>query len=59
MDDIRTIRLQSCAVAGRALTFASYNPPKSANNWVNAECLVPVPGRLVHHSDYTQVPLNG
>lgn len=56
MDDIRTIKASILRGGGRALTFASYNPPKSANNWVNAECLVPVPGRLVHHSDYTQVP---
>ena len=56
MDDIRTIKASIIRGGGHAMTFASYNPPKSANNWVNAECLIPVPGRLVHHSDYTQVP---
>jgi phage terminase large subunit len=40
----------------RAFTLYSYNPPKSANNWVNAEALKPVPGRLVHSSCYLDVP---
>ena len=56
MDDIRTIKASIIRGGGHAMTFASYNPPKSANNWVNAECLIPKPGRLVHHSDYTTVP---
>lgn len=56
IDDIRTIKASIIRGGGHAITFASYNPPKSANNWVNAECLIPKPGRLVHHSDYTQVP---
>lgn len=56
MDDIRTIKASIIRGGGHAMTFASYNPPKSANNWVNAECLIPKPGRLVHHSDYTMVP---
>ena len=56
MDDIRTIKASIIRGGGNAITFASYNPPKSANNWVNAECIIPKPGRLVHHSDYTQVP---
>jgi PBSX family phage terminase large subunit len=56
LDDIRTIKASIIRGGGHAFTFYSYNPPKSANNWTNAECLIPVPGRLVHHSDYTQVP---
>ena len=36
--------------------FYSYNPPKSANNWVNSECLVSKDNRLVHHSTYLDVP---
>lgn len=56
MDDIRTIKASIIRGGGHAITFSSYNPPKSANNWVNAECLIDIPGRLVHHSDYTQVP---
>jgi len=34
----------------------SYNPPKSANNWVNAEVQLTRQDRLVHHSNYTTVP---
>lgn len=36
--------------------FGSYNPPQSANNWVNEEMLLDQPDRLVHHSDYRSVP---
>lgn len=36
--------------------FGSYNPPQSANNWVNEEMLLNQPDRLVHHSDYRSVP---
>ena len=56
MEDIRTIKASAIRGGGYAATFLSYNPPKSANNWINAEVLVPKPGMFVHHSDYTQVP---
>lgn len=35
-------------------SFFSYNPPKSKDNWVNKELLIPNPNRVVHSSDYTQ-----
>lgn len=58
MDDVRTI--QASAFRGRAqqrpLTFVSYNPPRSARNWVNAESIRPQSDRLVHHSDYRSLP---
>jgi len=41
---------------GRAFVFYSYNPPKSAQNWVNAEALTVRSDRLVHHSTYLDVP---
>lgn len=56
MEDIRTIKASAIRGGGQALTLYSYNPPISARNWVNAEALVSRPDRLVHHSDYTQVP---
>lgn len=56
MEDIRTIQASVLRGGDLAFTFASYNPPKSTNNWVNAEVLLPVPGRLLDHSDYTMVP---
>ena len=36
--------------------FSSYNPPKSKSSWVNKERLVPDPGRIFHHSSYTEAP---
>ena len=57
MDDIRTIRASLIrGVPGRAATFYTYNPPRSAASWVNAEALVSRPDRLVHSSDYRDVP---
>lgn len=38
------------------MSICSYNPPKSANNWVNAAAMNPPKSRYVHHSNYTMVP---
>lgn len=38
------------------VSFLSYNPPKSARSWLNQEYKIAKPGRIVHHSDYTQAP---
>lgn len=38
------------------IAMCSYNPPKSANNWVNKLALNPPQSCYVHHSDYTMVP---
>lgn len=32
--------------------FSSYNPPKSKDNWVNKELLIPNENRVVHHSTW-------
>ena len=56
MEDIRVIKQSVLRGVDRAFTLYSYNPPKSANNWVNAEALKPVPGRMVHSSCYLDVP---
>lgn len=56
MEDIRTIN-QSLQRGGKKfVVFYSYNPPRSANNWVNTEKLLTRDDRLVHHSDYLGVP---
>ncbi|MCL2545031.1 MAG: phage terminase large subunit [Clostridia bacterium] len=55
MEDIRTIKA-SVIRGGPAITFYTYNPPRSAQNWTNAEALIPRADRLVHHSDYTRMP---
>lgn len=40
----------------RMAVFITYNPPRSANHWLNKEALENKPSRLVHHSCYTDVP---
>lgn len=58
MEDVRTIKASVLrgTESRRAVTFYSYNPPMSAQNWVNGEALQEVPGRRKHHSDYRQMP---
>ena len=56
MQDIRTIKQSVLRGVDRAVTLYSYNPPKSAQNWVNGESLKAVPGRYVHESTYLDVP---
>lgn len=36
--------------------LGTYNPPKSANSWVNRMRQSPPSGWFVHHSDYTMIP---
>ncbi|ASS66222.1 PBSX family phage terminase large subunit [Paenibacillus sp. RUD330] len=56
MEEVRMIN-QSLMRGGPKFTvFYSYNPPKSANNWVNAEVKLTRPDRLAHHSNYLTVP---
>jgi phage terminase large subunit len=56
MEEIRMIN-QSLMRGGSAfVVFYSYNPPKSANNWVNAEVQLTREDRLFHHSNYLTVP---
>ena len=56
MDDIRSILQSLGRGTDRFQAFYSYNPPKSAQNWVNSEALVPHEGRLFHKSDYRDMP---
>ena len=57
MEEIRNI-LQSIfrGTTKKQIAFFSYNPPKSARSWINAEAKVHKDGRFVHSSDYRQVP---
>lgn len=57
MEEIRNI-IQSVfrGEDKRRISFYSYNPPKSGRSWVNQETKIPKDGRLVHHSDYRDVP---
>lgn len=59
MEDIRTIKasvIRGVPKDRKAITFYSYNPPITAQNWVNREATVQREGRLIHKSDYRQVP---
>lgn len=56
MDEINNA-LQSIMRGGEDFwIFYSYNPPESVNNWVNAECVVEKPNRVVQKSCYLDVP---
>ena len=55
MEEIRTIQA-SILRGGKGVTILSYNPPISAQNWVNKEALVEAEGRRVHGSDYRDMP---
>lgn len=56
MEDIRVIKQSALRSVDAAFTLYSYNPPKSAQSWVNAEALKNVPSRLTHTSSYLDVP---
>ena len=56
MEFVRTIKQSVLRGVERAITLYSYNPPRSAQCWVNEEALKVVERRLVHHSTYLDVP---
>lgn len=56
MEDIRSIKQSVLRGVDRACTLYSYNPPRSAQSWVNVEALNLSERRLKHHSTYLDVP---
>jgi phage terminase large subunit len=56
MEEIRMINQSLMRGGQKFVVFYSYNPPKSANNWVNAEAQLTRPDRFTHHSTYLSVP---
>lgn len=56
MEEIRSINQSLLRGGDKFWAFYSFNPPKSKNNWVNEEKLVPNSDRIVHHSTYLDVP---
>jgi PBSX family phage terminase large subunit len=56
MEEIRMINQSLMRGGQKFIVFYSYNPPKSANNWVNAEVQLTRDDRLFHHSNYLTVP---
>ena len=56
MEEIRNINQTLMRGGNKFIVFYSYNPPKSVNNWVNAEALEVRPDKLLHKSTYLTVP---
>ena len=56
IEDIRTIKASIIRGGDRAITICSYNPPQTAQNWVNKEVITSKDNRLVHSSTYLDVP---
>lgn len=56
MEEIRNINQTLMRGGDKFIVFYSYNPPKSINNWVNAEALEVRPDKLLHKSTYLTVP---
>lgn len=56
MEEIRSINQSLLRGGEKFWVFYSFNPPKSRDNWVNAEQLHDEDDRLITHSNYLQVP---
>ena len=56
MEEIRNINQTLMRGGDKFIVFYSYNPPKSVNNWVNAEALIHRDDKLLHKSTYLTVP---
>ena len=55
MEEIRNLNQSLMRGGSKFWCFASYNPPKSAQSWVNEEMMTDEPDRLIHISNYLDV----
>ena len=55
-EEERSVRQSVLRGGDNAYFFASFNPPKSRSNWVNKELTEEDPHRVVHTSNYKNVP---
>ncbi len=55
MEEIRNLNQSLMRGGSKFWCFSSYNPPKSAQNWVNEEMMTDEPDRLIHVSNYLEV----
>lgn len=55
MEEIRNLNQSLMRGGSKFWCFSSYNPPKSAQNWVNEEMMTDEPDRLIHVSSYLDV----
>ncbi|WP_276874195.1 PBSX family phage terminase large subunit [Dialister micraerophilus] len=55
MEEIRNLNQSLLRGGSKFWCFSSYNPPKSAQNWVNEEMMYDDADRLIHKSTYLDV----
>lgn len=55
-EEERSVKQSTLRGGALSYDFVSYNPPKSRDNWVNKEQKEPDPNRVIHHTDYRDVP---
>lgn len=55
-EEVRKIKQSALRGGTLAYLFESFNPPKTAMNWANKYVLTPKENRIIHHSNYLQVP---
>jgi phage terminase large subunit len=56
-DEVRNVTQSAIRGGDTALVLKSFNPPKTANNWVTKWLQVPKESRFVHESTYLDVPV--
>lgn len=56
MEEIRMANQSLIRGGEKFIALYTYNPPKSASNWVNNEVQLTREDRLIHHSTYLTVP---
>jgi PBSX family phage terminase large subunit len=56
-ESVRKIEQSAIRGGSMAITFKTFNPPRTIGNWANKYILIPKPGQLVHRSNYLEVPI--
>lgn len=56
MEEIRNLNQSLLRGGDKFWEICTYNPPKSRDNWVNKEALLDTPDRVIHSSNYLEVP---
>ena len=56
-EEIRSVKQTVMRGGDDFWVFDSFNPPTNRGNWKNADALIDKPGRIVHRSDYRDVPV--
>ncbi|GHU65407.1 terminase large subunit [Clostridia bacterium] len=56
MEEIRTALASVFRGCDKPVCFATFNPPGAPGHWLNRECAKASPDRLIHRSDYRDLP---